>query len=173
MPLRDTSKNILLQVLQLIKQLNEDGFQASLPLLQGQSIGRHLRHVLEIFALLLADRSGGVVNYDVRERDKTLESSRQAARRKTEDLLGRIDLITHDQTLTLEVCFTAGEGENIHVPTSLYRELAYNIEHAIHHLAIVKIAIATHYPEVRLPEEFGVAPSTMRHRHNEPDEIKA
>jgi hypothetical protein len=50
------------------------------------------------------------------------------------------------------------------VNSSLYRELLFNIEHAIHHMAILKIGTKIVLPEWDLPQQFGVAPSTIRHQ---------
>jgi hypothetical protein len=43
------------------------------------------------------------------------------------------------------------------------RELAYNIEHTIHHMAIIKQSIIEHFTYIDLPEYFGVASSTVRY----------
>jgi len=48
--------------------------------------------------------------------------------------------------------------------SSYFRELQYNIEHAIHHMAIIKIAIGACFTEVELPANFGVAYSTVRYQ---------
>ncbi|MBK7681685.1 MAG: hypothetical protein IPJ26_04015 [Bacteroidetes bacterium] len=48
------------------------------------------------------------------------------------------------------------------VNSTYKRELAYNIEHAIHHMAIIKIAIENAYSDIVLDKAFGVAPSTIR-----------
>jgi hypothetical protein len=39
----------------------------------------------------------------------------------------------------------------------------YNLEHLIHHEALIKVAI-TSMTEVAIPESFGVAPSTLQYR---------
>jgi hypothetical protein len=54
--------------------------------------------------------------------------------------------------------------DNLLVQSTIGRELIYNIEHTIHHLAIVKIALKSSIPGMHLPEHFGVAPSTIRYR---------
>ena len=46
--------------------------------------------------------------------------------------------------------------------SSLGRELVYAIAHAIHHYAL--ISIMARLMEARLPENFGVAPSTVTHQ---------
>jgi hypothetical protein len=50
--------------------------------------------------------------------------------------------------------------------SNIERELMYNIEHTIHHLAIIKIGLNAVAPQIALSEHFGVAPSTIRHKQN-------
>ena len=44
------------------------------------------------------------------------------------------------------------------------RELHYNVEQCIHHLALIKVALKIIRPDIELSESFGVAPSTIQHR---------
>jgi hypothetical protein len=37
----------------------------------------------------------------------------------------------------------------------------YNIEHNVHHLAIIKIAMKQAFPEIKTAENLGVAASTL------------
>ena len=64
----------------------------------------------------------------------------------------------------LQLMATYQGDEQIHILTTFERELMYNIEHTIHHLAIIKIAIRLVAPHIRLPDNFGVAASTIKHR---------
>ncbi|MDH3651116.1 MAG: hypothetical protein OEQ53_15620, partial [Saprospiraceae bacterium] len=50
------------------------------------------------------------------------------------------------------------------VPSNVARELLYNLEHLIHHLAIIRIAMREVEPDVELGAHFGVAPSTLLYR---------
>ncbi|TAG65626.1 MAG: DinB family protein, partial [Runella slithyformis] len=50
--------------------------------------------------------------------------------------------------------------------TTLSRELVYIAEHAIHHLAILKIALRAHFPDIALPVHFGVAYSTVQYQNS-------
>jgi predicted RNase H-related nuclease YkuK (DUF458 family) len=77
----------------------------------------------------------------------------------------KLGAIQQDQILELEVCFNT-EQQSSSVQSSLYRELAYNIEHATHHMAIMQIAVKHCYPFVQLETSFGVAFSTQVHLNN-------
>jgi hypothetical protein len=46
----------------------------------------------------------------------------------------------------------------------------YNIEHVVHHMALVKIGIHEVSPYVILPPDFGVAISTIKYHKNQTEE---
>ena len=75
-----------------------------------------------------------------------------------------IEGISDGKEVILEVSYAKTDTESVKIKSSLERELAYNIEHAIHHMAIIKIAIQTVFPNVKLAENFGVAYSTVRYQ---------
>jgi hypothetical protein len=78
------------------------------------------------------------------------------------ELCNRLNDLDPQQICMLD-CEEHGQGDYL-VSSTVGRELIYNIEHTIHHLAIVKIALKAILPSLELPEHFGVAPSTIRHR---------
>ena len=55
-------------------------------------------------------------------------------------------------------------NESFRIPTNVYRELTYLIEHTIHHMAIIKMAYSETYPLVKLPADFGIAYSTLKYQ---------
>ena len=59
-----------------------------------------------------------------------------------------------------EVSYTHGNSPVTR--STLARELVYCIAHAIHHYAL--ISVMARLMEVKLPENFGVAPSTVAHQ---------
>ena len=68
------------------------------------------------------------------------------------------------QPITLELSYSHTSNDPIRVASNFERELVYNIEHAIHHMALIKIGIKEVAPQLQLPEGFGVANSTIRHK---------
>ena len=73
------------------------------------------------------------------------------------------------KTATIEILIQLGglaknlSDESLKVPTNEERELVYNIEHAIHHMAIIRIGIENDFPHAHLPDKFGFAYSTIKH----------
>ena len=53
--------------------------------------------------------------------------------------------------------------DDLKVQSNYHRELAYNIEHAIHHMALIKLAIRKQCKYIVLPEHFRIVSSTVRH----------
>lgn len=48
--------------------------------------------------------------------------------------------------------------------TFINRELAYCLEHSIHHQALIKVGLKEQNIENLIDENFGVAPATIRHK---------
>lgn len=126
------------------------------------SVGQHVRHTLEFYQCLL--RAENVVNYDLRKRDVLIESSPEHAAHTLREILNQLRLFGSDRELTLET----GTGKNgsisLELPTTLVRELFYVLEHAIHHMALIRVLIKDQHPNFELSENFGVAHSTLAHR---------
>ncbi len=162
--------NIFSQLTSTLHQLTAEQYTAQLPLLSENSIGKHVRHILEFYQLLLESSPKQSVNYDLRKRDLTLETSQNRAIAFIDLLQVQLKQHQEDYALTLEGNYGALDSFKQNavyaVNTTLARELIYNLEHAIHHMAILKIAIQTYFPEIVLPIDFGVASSTVRHQQS-------
>jgi len=140
-------------------------YQSPLELLSGSTIGQHTRHIIEFYNCLLeqsAQQTDPVINYAKRRRDHLIESQPDHAIGFVDELCNRLQDLDSQQICFLD-CAEHGQ-EDLLVSSTIGRELIYNIEHTIHHLAIVKIALRATLPSIELPEHFGVAPSTIRHR---------
>ncbi|MCB9186967.1 MAG: hypothetical protein H6601_09495 [Flavobacteriales bacterium] len=125
------------------------------------SVGQHVRHTLEFYQCLF--NSDETVNYDLRRRDIMIESSPQHARAVVEDILSDLNTVVHDRQLTLETEVSASET-SLRLPTSFFRELFYVLEHAIHHMALIRVLIKDLQPDFELEDGFGVAYSTLVYR---------
>ncbi|MBO0932339.1 DinB family protein [Fibrella aquatilis] len=164
MTLKSASTDILMQLAEVVGQLTNEAYAQPLPVLSGNTIGKHVRHILEFYALLMSGAQTGILNYDRRQRDLRLEVDTDEALRR----IGSLDRATHklnlEQPLDLETDLSAGGGQTIVLPSSVARELLYNIEHAIHHMALIQVAVTSDFPAVELPPHFGVAYSTVAHQ---------
>lgn len=168
MDIKPASQRILDQLTYLLENLTNDEYSKTLALLNDNSIGQHMRHTLEFFTCLVIGRPHGHVNYDGRERDIFLESNTLEALNVISSLKESIEQITTNQSLKLvRQAYDQPNDATLKVETNLYRELIYNIEHAVHHMALIKIGLKEIKPTLELPKDFGVASSTIQYRQSQ------
>lgn len=156
--------NILAQLTDMVNQLSEQDFVKPVDTLGNSTLGQHLRHTVEFFICLEKGFQPGVINYDKREHDKLIETDKFIAL----SMLSKIDefvrLQTTDKALKLEAAYDLDKEDFVTIETNYMRELVYNIEHAVHHMAIMKIGIREAAPYVKLSPDFGIAASTIRYQ---------
>lgn len=164
MTAQKTAIVVLQQLKDVTQQLTEHQFTQPLNSLGKASLGQHLRHTLEFFQCLQAGSENGWVNYDNRQHNKELENNKALAIMLMDELQFHISQQNNNSSIRLEVSYGLQEVESEVVQTNYARELVYNIEHAIHHMAIFKIGLREVAPEIILPADFGVASSTLRYQ---------
>lgn len=167
MNLITSSTNILHQLIGLIKQLNKEEYTTPLPLLMDNSISKHLRHIVEFYDCLFKGLSSDTINYDLRERNPDIENDPDFAIRFIENCITQLSKMKPSNDTIELVTLLSPDGHEACTKTSIDRELAYNVEHAIHHMAIIKIAVKQCFSHVKLPREFGVAYSTIKYQHEQ------
>lgn len=155
--------NILEQLGNVVADIEPHDFTCPSATLSGSSIGQHIRHTIEFFICLESGFESGVINYDKRAHDKSIETDRT----RTLIVLDRIRMFIinnpDNRSLVLQGIYDANSTEIYSIDTNFFRELSYNIEHAVHHMAMIKIGIAEVAPYLRLPAGFGVAASTIQY----------
>ncbi len=155
-----SSNTILNQLNDFVSQLDKEVYCKTLPLLSGNSLGKHIRHILELYQELFNGLPKGKISYDDRQRDILIEQNPKVALELISELLQKTGELSIEIDLNLGVDY--GDEEVI-VGSTLSRELAYNIEHAIHHMAIIQICVKHSFPAVQLSEDFGLAYSTIKY----------
>jgi uncharacterized damage-inducible protein DinB len=161
--LNQAANNILNQLLGVVDQITESDFckpSASL----NASVGQHLRHTLEFFICLEQGFEHGTVNYDKRIHNKVMESDKYVTMNAIRQIQEFINNQQVDKVLKLEVGYLPNSDACVSVDSNYLRELVYNIEHAVHHMAIMKIGIREVADYISLPEDFGIAVSTLRYK---------
>ena len=151
------------QLLQLVNQFEDEQLKMPLEVLNGSSIGMHLRHILEFYLCLFDAVACKELNYDLRKRDRSMETHTAACRECLAYLLKQLDTYKHDFQMQLYADYSLIDDENpVAVTTTYFRELLYNVEHTVHHLAIIKIGMQAMGGIFMTGEDFGVAASTVR-----------
>ncbi len=164
MQLLNACTTILNQLAHTIEQLKDADFAKPSAALGKSTIGQHTRHTLEFFICLEQGFKIGLVNYDKRAHDKLIETDKFIALNTINNIRDFICGQKEDQPLKLEVGYERDSESCLTIETNYFRELTYNIEHAVHHMAIMKIGLREVAPYVTFPPDFGVAVSTVRHQ---------
>lgn len=158
-------KNVLCELLDKIafvtQQLKPDEFSEPLPVLMDNSIGKHVRHILDLMECLCLSVDSGEINYDERKRDELTETSSNHTLLKINQLKNRIPHLNPEAKIRMKQRVSDVEVE---LESQTDREILYNIEHSVHHLAIIRIGIAHHFPHIIFPDNFGIAYSTVQSR---------
>lgn len=167
MNLKVAASDLLDQLEGIIDQISNDDFKKPLEILSDSSIGQHVRHTLEFFICLMDASNEGVINYDKRKHDKYIQEDKTLAVSVIRSIKEFIARVADNKALSLEMEYGVSDSElevSV-VPTNYERELAYNIEHAVHHMALMKVGIISGLDYVELPPYFGVASSTVRYKN--------
>ena len=165
--LKNAVKNVLDQLAAVMVQISEKDFKKPVDTLNNATVGQHIRHTLEFFTCLLDGYISGVVNYDKRSHDKGIENNKSQALTTLSGILSFIEKIEKNHRFKLEVDYGLERDLTSSIETNFNRELAYNIEHAIHHMALIKIGIQSICPQVNMPANFGVANSTVKYNNSQ------
>ncbi|GAB4335283.1 MAG: hypothetical protein OHK0038_12860 [Flammeovirgaceae bacterium] len=142
--------------------MDEKDYKTPLKSIFYRTIGKHLRHIIEFYELLIDSYSTSKLSYDHRQRDVVVEEDMVLASCKITVLIEKLSSIQADKSIELLVNYEEYGGEVHTLNTTFFRELSYNIDHTIHHLAIIRIGIKEELPHIILPDNFGVAASTIR-----------
>lgn len=128
------------------------------------SIGEHVRHCLDHVSALVAAMYGDELSYDRRSRGTTVENEGRIAADEISQLVLRLEgqaAVRLDRPVTLWSLLDA-EGTAVAIRTTIGREIAFVIQHTIHHCAL--IAVLLEWQGAQVPAGFGLAPSTVQAR---------
>ena len=167
MNLKKDTEGVIHQVCDLLHRMDDEMFTQSLEVFSDSSIGSHIRHIHGFYACLIHGAESGVVNYDKRERDLRVETETIYCDENFCSLVPRISELDLQQPVTvLQGMYTSDQAIDSGIASSIGRELIYTFEHAVHHLAIVKMGLRVHFPDFEVDENLGVAPSTIEYRQS-------
>lgn len=160
----DDNVSMIDQGVRLLAALTAATFTASSSATLGASIGGHLRHNLDHYACFLRGLDTGRIDYDDRERAAHVETDpRAAAAALTRAATGLRSVPLIVLEARLEVRMDSGESdERPWTHSTVRRELQFLLSHTVHHYALIAMICRMH--DVAVDDDFGVAPSTIKHR---------
>jgi hypothetical protein len=153
------------QIISVIEKLDNQAYQQPLEIFNGSTLGQHFRHILEFFENLSKAESQSIIDYAKRDRDPQLESDKDLAIMVLKNAIHKLALM--DESINLSAkgdYYGVNPVDRPILPSSVGREMMFIYDHAIHHLAIIKIGIKSGFPHIAINENTGMAPSTIRFR---------
>jgi hypothetical protein len=142
---------------QLLSTLTPQQYTLRSVYLSGGTIGGHTRHILELLQCAFSGYETSFVDYDNRSRDLNIERNLD------------FSLVVLEQVVTAaekpdKPLFLIADGAQ--VSTTYFREIKYLVEHTIHHLALIKVALIENNITPK-NENLGVAYATLQYRQQQ------
>jgi hypothetical protein len=169
---RMTNANLLLASLdevlaqgeRLLQSLSDGQYAGKIPEAADASIGAHYRHSLEHFQLMFEAVQQPGIDYDSRARDGALENERLLALSLTRDFRHATRFLSPAQlerVIEARCQVSYNDSTSSSASSTFGREVMYAVSHAMHHYAL--IALICRLRKIPLPQNFGMAPSTLRY----------
>src|SRR5690606_24588953 len=152
MQLQQAVNNVFVQLTDIIQQLSEEQYVQPCTNLTNNTVGQHIRHIIELFQCLEKGYPENIVNYEKRKRDVNIETEKELALKLLDEIY--TNLPKPDKEMILHASYDEDATEPIAIPTNYFREIAYNLEHTMHHMALIRVGIRE-VAAIDLPENFG------------------
>lgn len=158
-------ENITAQITRLLDDLPAEIYSAPIEIFEGASIGQHCRHIYEFYACLARSSMTGALDYSDRQRDPALEKDKNQIREAFQQVLPQLAKLDEGRSIRvkgdLSVDPQASRPEMI---STMGREMTFVHDHAVHHLAIIRIGLRALAPDFQPEAQLGLAPATIKHQ---------
>ncbi len=142
----------------LLISLNNEQYQFKCLHLGQASIGGHTRHIIELLKCAIDGDQVDRIDYINRNRNFEIQENKYLA----QDILLQFmsQIFKEDKILNLAVEGLESLPE-FDISTTYLREIVYNTEHTVHHLALIKVALIEMNLDI-VNSDFGMAYSTLK-----------
>lgn len=164
--MKQAAKENLNQLHDMVRKISGETYRKEAEVFSGATVGQHTRHILEFYLILISGTFSDTLCYDKRKRDARMENDPTVALSAIEKVLAAIDTLKENQVLKFEANFNTDCSTSIQTTSSVGRELAYCIEHSIHHQALIKAGLISLGFKHIVDANFGVAYSTLRYKNS-------
>ncbi len=161
MELQKILNQVFLQLAHSLNQLGKGQYHYPCANLSGNTIGQHVRHIIEMFQCLETGYLNGEVDYEKRKRDQQIETDKDLALGLLQEIIWQIN--KENKSLRLLTYYDDSTDLPEKIETNYFREIAYNLEHTIHHMALIRVGLHE-LGDIRVDDSYGVAPSTLKYR---------
>lgn len=153
--------HVFQQLTDSLNQLNDHQYNHPCKNLNGNTVGRHVRHIIEMFQCLQTGYETGELDYEKRNRDSQIETDKILATELLNHI--RAQLSIENKPLVLHSYYNVMAIHPEVIPTNYFREIGYNIEHTIHHMALIRVGLRE-IGNITVDDTYGVAISTLKYR---------
>ena len=159
--------HLLEEGIRLLNEIGDETYAKTSVLSPRGSVGGHLRHCLDFYKSFLTGLDSGRVDYNRRQRDPLIESDRNHAINEISRLIDELREILPIFRIAPILISTEEDSTSREswCGSSVVRELDFLRSHTIHHYSV--IAMLLRFEGIEPGEEFGVAPSTLKHWQTE------
>lgn len=137
-------------------------------------VGAQFRHVLDHYQAFIEGWETGAIDYDARRRDPGVERDPAEALARAEAAIAALERI-HGEDANRPVAVQMDPGGGQHLPdwrpSTVGRELQFLVSHTVHHYALIKLLLED--AGVKLPPDFGTAPSSLAWQARESRRLSA
>ncbi|MEM8983389.1 MAG: DinB family protein [Pseudomonadota bacterium] len=156
----------LKQLAELLQQLPTGSYAHCDAGVLGTSIGAHVRHILDHYDCLFNGLANRSIDYACRSRDNRAETDVRYTGARLATLLERLKSLSDGVNGAVDVQHEPGSVDAPANRSSVGRELEFLISHTAHHYALIAVLLTRF--GIEIPKDFGLAPSTVRHRASLP-----
>jgi hypothetical protein len=150
----------------LLERLDDEVYAKTSVLAPRSSVGGHVRHCLDFYKTFLNGLESGRIDYNCRQRDSLIETNRRYAIQEIHQLIAELrERLSIFRIAPILITTEDGSSRESWCGSSVVRELEFLRSHTIHHYSLM--AILLRFEGIEPGEEFGVAPSTLRHWQEE------
>ena len=167
MDAREGTLLITRQMFALLDTMPKYVYTRPVSLFHGSTVGQHFRHILEFYTCLLEGSNSDYVNYGSRQRNEAISEDPYVAKEVLDAITSAIQHLEPGRIVKVQSEFSEMDDDHPIYMSSIGRELQYAFDHAVHHLAIIRMGVEAHFPEVPVDPDLGVAPSTLKHRRTQ------
>lgn len=156
---------VLRQGEELLRSVDDATYRQPVEVVFGGTLGGHFRHCLDHYVSFFDGLPSGRIDYETRVRDAMVETDRQVAIELTETVCERLARMADadgSRTLMIREEGSGADADPRWALSSEAREVEFLLGHTVHHHALASVVCRLLGTDVN--EDFGMAPSTLRHR---------
>ena len=125
-----------------------------------------VRHIIDHVWAFQEGINTGVIDYNLRHRDTCLERDPQLALQALDDFVTWLNQAPNNNVeLTVITEISVSHCESISTPSNSHRELAYLVNHALHHIAYANVLAKS--IGLQPADYLGVAPATATYQREQ------